>query len=107
MGATPVINQLIKQLTNKIALTWGFCWWKLHWREVFVDGQGVPSLVAIHQDASGNALNNALSYGAGIGSMRAGIVETTFKEETETDLFGEQTVLCGGVTSLVTNALQF
>ena len=75
-------------------------------REVFVDGQGVPSLVAIHQDASGNALNNALSYGAGIGSMRAGIVETTFKEETETDLFGEQTVLCGGVTSLVTNAFE-
>tara|TARA_A100001037_G_scaffold151778_1_gene137071 strand:+ start:1425 stop:2420 length:996 start_codon:yes stop_codon:yes gene_type:complete len=75
-------------------------------REVFVDGQGVPSLVAIHQDASGNALANALSYGAGIGSMRAGIVETTFKEETETDLFGEQTVLCGGVTSLVTNAFE-
>ena len=75
-------------------------------REVFVDGQGVPSLVAIHQDASGEALANALAYGAGIGSMRAGIVETTFKEETETDLFGEQTVLCGGVTNLVTNAFE-
>ncbi len=75
-------------------------------REVFVDGQGVPSLVAIHQDASGDALANALAYGAGIGSDRAGIVETTFKEETETDLFGEQTVLCGGVTSLITNAFE-
>ena len=75
-------------------------------REVFVEGQGVPSLVAIHQDASGNALANALAYGAGIGSMRAGIVETTFKEETETDLFGEQTVLCGGVTNLITNAFE-
>ena len=75
-------------------------------REVFVEGQGVPSLVAIHQDASGRALANALAYGAGIGSMRAGIVETTFKEETETDLFGEQTVLCGGVTSLITNAFE-
>jgi ketol-acid reductoisomerase len=75
-------------------------------REVFVDGSGVPSLVAIHQDPSGNALANALAYGAGIGSMRAGIVATTFKEETETDLFGEQTVLCGGVTSLVKNAFE-
>ena len=75
-------------------------------REVFVEGQGVPSLVAIHQDASGKALANALAYGAGIGSMRAGIVETTFKEETETDLFGEQTVLCGGVTNLITNAFE-
>ena len=75
-------------------------------REVFVEGQGVPSLVAIHQDATGNALQNALAYGAGIGSTRAGIVATTFKEETETDLFGEQTVLCGGVTSLITNAFE-
>ena len=75
-------------------------------REVFVEGQGVPSLVAVHQDASGNALANALAYGAGIGSDRAGIVGTTFKEETETDLFGEQTVLCGGVTSLITNAFE-
>jgi len=75
-------------------------------REVFQEGSGVPSLVAVHQDASGNALANALAYGAGIGSMRAGIVATTFKEETETDLFGEQTVLCGGVTSLVRNAFE-
>ncbi|MEE8518551.1 MAG: ketol-acid reductoisomerase [Dehalococcoidia bacterium] len=70
-------------------------------RQVFVEGSGVPSILAIHQDASGEALQNALAYGAAIGSMRAGIVATTFKEETETDLFGEQTVLCGGVTSLV------
>ena len=75
-------------------------------REVFVEGQGVPSLVAIHQDASGGALQNALAYGAGIGSTRAGIVATTFKEETETDLFGEQAVLCGGVTSLIKNAFE-
>ena len=75
-------------------------------REVFVEGSGVPSVVAIHQDASGEALANALAYGAGIGSMRAGIVLTTFKEETETDLFGEQAVLCGGVTSLVKNAFE-
>ena len=75
-------------------------------REVFVGGSGVPSLVAIHQDASGNALANALAYGWGIGSMRAGIVATTFKEETETDLFGEQTVLCGGVSNLVKTAFE-
>ena len=75
-------------------------------REVFVDGSGVPALVAIHQDPSGHALQTALAYGSGVGSLRAGIVETTFKEETETDLFGEQTVLCGGVTSLVTNAFE-
>jgi len=75
-------------------------------REVFAEGSGVPSVVAIHQDASGNALANALSYGAAIGSMRAGIVATSFKEETETDLFGEQAVLCGGVTSLVRNAFE-
>jgi ketol-acid reductoisomerase len=70
-------------------------------REVYVDGQGVPALVAVHQDASGKALANALAYGSAIGSGRAGIVATTFKEETETDLFGEQSVLCGGVTQLV------
>ena len=75
-------------------------------REVFVGGSGVPSLVAIHQDPSGNALANALAYGWGVGSMRAGIVATTFKEETETDLFGEQTVLCGGVSSLVKTAFE-
>jgi len=75
-------------------------------REVFEAGQGVPSLVAIHQDASGEALANALAYGAAIGSMRAGIVATTFKEETETDLFGEQTVLCGGVSELIRNGFE-
>ena len=75
-------------------------------REVFVGGSGVPSLVAIHQDPSGNALATALAYGSALGSMRAGIVATTFKEETETDLFGEQTVLCGGVSSLVKTAFE-
>ncbi|MBM3940503.1 MAG: ketol-acid reductoisomerase [SAR202 cluster bacterium] len=70
-------------------------------REVFVGGSGVPSLVAIHQDASGQALQNALAYAAGIGALRAGVVRTTFKEETETDLFGEQAVLCGGTSALV------
>jgi len=70
-------------------------------REIFTEGQGVPALVAIHQDASGNALKQALAYAAGLGCLRAGVLETTFKEETETDLFGEQTVLCGGVSALV------
>ena len=62
---------------------------------------GSPGLVAVHQDASGNALANALAYAAGIGCTRAGVIETSFREETETDLFGEQAVLCGGVTALV------
>ena len=70
-------------------------------REVFTEGSGVPGLVAIHQDASGNALANALAYAKGIGCTRAGIIETTFTEETETDLFGEQAVLCGGTSELV------
>ena len=70
-------------------------------REVFKEGSGVPALVAVHQDASGKALVNALAYAKGIGSTRAGVLETTFAEETETDLFGEQTVLCGGVSELV------
>ncbi len=70
-------------------------------REIFVEGQGVPALVAIHQDASGNALKQALAYAAGLGCLRAGVLETSFKEETETDLFGEQTVLCGGVSELI------
>jgi ketol-acid reductoisomerase len=68
---------------------------------VFVDGSGVPALVAIHQDASGNALANALAYAKGLGSTRAGVLETTFSEETETDLFGEQAVLCGGTAQMV------
>ena len=70
-------------------------------REVFKEGSGVPALVAVHQDYSGKALANALAYAKGIGSTRAGVLETTFSEETETDLFGEQTVLCGGVSELV------
>ena len=70
-------------------------------REVFVDGVGTPGLVAIHQDASGQAMANALAYAKGIGCTRAGTIETTFTEETETDLFGEQAVLCGGVSALV------
>lgn len=70
-------------------------------RSEFEEGKGVPCLVAVYQDASGKALENALSYAAAIGGARAGILETTFKEETETDLFGEQAVLCGGVTALM------
>jgi len=70
-------------------------------REVFIEGQGVPALVAIHRDASGKALPNALAYAAGLGCLRAGVLETSFKEETETELFGEQTVLCGGVSELI------
>ena len=70
-------------------------------REVFREGSGVPGLVAVHQDASGHALADALAYGRGLGCTRAGVLETTFAEETETDLFGEQTVLCGGVSELV------
>src|SRR5262245_6708969 len=70
-------------------------------RSEFEAGRGVPALVAIHQDASGEALVNALSYAAGIGCTRAGVIQTSFREETETDLFGEQAVLCGGVTALV------
>lgn len=70
-------------------------------RSEYVAGKGVPSLIAIHQDASGQAKDIALAYACGIGAGRAGIIETTFKEETETDLFGEQAVLCGGVTELM------
>ncbi len=70
-------------------------------RAVFERGLGVPCLVAVHQDASGKAKETALAYGKGIGGGRAGILETTFKEETETDLFGEQAVLCGGVSQLI------
>jgi len=70
-------------------------------RECYVQGSGVPSLVAIQQDATGNALATALAYAKAIGATRAGVIQTTFKEETETDLFGEQAVLCGGVTELI------
>jgi ketol-acid reductoisomerase len=72
-------------------------------RRTYEQGIGTPALVAVQQDATGKARQRALAYGAGIGSARAGIIETTFKEETETDLFGEQTVLCGGLSSLVKN----
>jgi len=70
-------------------------------RRQFVDGRGVPCLVAIHRDATGNARELILAYAKAIGGMRAGVIETTFKDETETDLFGEQSVLCGGATELV------
>jgi ketol-acid reductoisomerase len=75
-------------------------------RELFVEGGGTPALVAIEQDASGQALALALSYGKGIGTTRAGVLVTTFKEETETDLFGEQAVLCGGVSALIKAGFQ-
>jgi ketol-acid reductoisomerase len=70
-------------------------------RELFVEGAGTPALFAIHQDATGNARAVTLSYAKGIGVTRAGVIETTFAEETETDLFGEQAVLCGGVSALI------
>ncbi|PYX39541.1 MAG: ketol-acid reductoisomerase [Acidobacteria bacterium] len=70
-------------------------------RRIYKEGRGVPSLLAVHQDSSGHAREYALAYAHGIGSTRAGVLETTFKEETESDLFGEQAVLCGGLTSLI------
>ena len=70
-------------------------------REVFTEGSGVPALIAVYQDASGKAHENALAYAAGLGNLRAGVIETTFKEETESDLFGEQAVLCGGAAELI------
>jgi ketol-acid reductoisomerase len=75
-------------------------------RRTFEQGIGTPALVAVQQDATGKALQRALAYGAGIGAARAGIIGTTFKEETETDLFGEQTVLCGGISELVKNGFE-
>jgi ketol-acid reductoisomerase len=75
-------------------------------REVFQQGGGVPALVAIHQDATGGAFEDALAYAKGIGSTKAGVLKTTFAEETETDLFGEQVVLCGGVSALVKTAFE-
>ncbi|MGH9406297.1 MAG: ketol-acid reductoisomerase [Terriglobia bacterium] len=71
-------------------------------RELFVEGAGVPGLLAVEQDASGRAEATALAYALGVGCLKAGVIRTTFKEETETDLFGEQSVLCGGVSALVT-----
>jgi ketol-acid reductoisomerase len=70
-------------------------------RELFVEGKGVPSLIAVEQDATGKAWELAFAYGNAVGSAKAGLIKTTFKEETETDLFGEQSVLCGGITSLI------
>src|SRR5690606_7479725 len=70
-------------------------------RDEYVAGGGVPCLVAVYQDATGNALKLGLAYAAGVGGARAGVIETNFKEETETDLFGEQTVLCGGTAALI------
>jgi ketol-acid reductoisomerase len=70
-------------------------------REFFTQGQGVPALIAVYQDASGQAKEKALAYSSAIGCARAGVLETTFAEETETDLFGEQAILCGGVTALL------
>jgi ketol-acid reductoisomerase len=75
-------------------------------RELFTEGVGVPALVAIHQDASGNALQDSLAYALGLGCLKAGVIETTFKEETESDLFGEQVVLCGGAAELIRAGFQ-
>ncbi len=75
-------------------------------RSTYTEGGGVPCLIAIQQDPSGNAREIALSYASAIGGGRAGIIETTYKEETETDLFGEQTVLCGGITSLIQSGFE-
>jgi len=75
-------------------------------RQLYTEGKGPPALVAVQQDATGKAKNIALAYGKGIGVSRAGIIETTFAEETETDLFGEQVILCGGVSSLIKTAFE-
>jgi ketol-acid reductoisomerase len=75
-------------------------------RDLFVQGPGVPALVAVSQDVSGKARDMALAYGKGVGCTRAGVIETTFKEETETDLFGEQTTLCGGISHLIKAAFE-
>ncbi len=75
-------------------------------RSLFLAGRGPAALVAVHQDATGNALKTALGWAAGIGAARAGILQTTFRDETETDLFGEQAVLCGGLTAMITAAFE-
>jgi ketol-acid reductoisomerase len=75
-------------------------------RELYVEGAGTPALFAVHQDATGQARATTLSYAKGIGVTRAGVIETTFAEETETDLFGEQAVLCGGVSALIKAGFQ-
>jgi ketol-acid reductoisomerase len=75
-------------------------------RELFTEGVGVPALVAIHQNPSGEALENALAYALALGCLKAGVIETTFREETESDLFGEQVVLCGGTAELIRAGFQ-
>ena len=75
-------------------------------RDLFTQGPGVPALIAVQQDVTGKARDVALAYGRGVGCTRAGVIETTFKEETETDLFGEQTTLCGGVSHLIKAAFE-
>jgi ketol-acid reductoisomerase len=75
-------------------------------RDLFTQGPGVPALIAVQQDVSGKAKDVALAYGKGVGCTRAGVIETTFKEETETDLFGEQTTLCGGISHLIKAAFE-
>ncbi|HSH33889.1 MAG TPA: ketol-acid reductoisomerase, partial [Actinomycetota bacterium] len=75
-------------------------------RRTYVEGNGTPGLVAVQQDATGKALERSLAYGNAIGCARPGIIQTTFKEETETDLFGEQTVLCGGISELIRNGFE-
>jgi ketol-acid reductoisomerase len=75
-------------------------------RELFSEGIGVPGLLAVHQDATGHAKQIGLAYAKGVGCTKSGVLETTFKDETETDLFGEQTVLCGGVTALINAAFE-
>src|SRR5205814_1140279 len=70
-------------------------------RELFTEGVGVPALVAVHQDASGKALQNALAYALGLGCLKAGVIGTSFREETESDVFGEQSLLCGGTSALI------
>lgn len=75
-------------------------------RQTYIEKIGIPALVAVHQDATGKAKDIALAYAAGIGCARAGVIETTFAEETETDLFGEQTVLCGGISALIKTAFE-
>ena len=75
-------------------------------RDLFTEGPGVPALLAVHQDVSGKAKDMALAYARGVGCTRAGVIETTFREETETDLFGEQTTLCGGVSHLIKAAFE-
>ncbi len=75
-------------------------------RDLFTQGPGVPALVAVYQDVTGTARDRALAYGKGVGCTRAGVIETTFREETETDLFGEQTTLCGGISHLIKAAFE-